>query len=145
MPLYPRKKDPGPQSRSGHCRADKKICCICRESNPGHPDRSPSIYRMRHLDACTYYGIQRAVMWDLWWTRWHWDRISPSTSIFPANSHSTDCSTLIIWGWYHRANSGCRTNWTQSHYYGILICSSMNRTQKTVDCTQVRSLEALVV
>jgi hypothetical protein len=33
---------------------------------------------------------------DLWWTKWHWGRFSPSTSVSPANSHSTDCSTFVI-------------------------------------------------
>jgi hypothetical protein len=37
------------------------------------------------------------VMWDLWWTKWHWDTVSPTTSVSPANSHSTDCSTLITY------------------------------------------------
>jgi hypothetical protein len=45
-------------------------------------------------------------MWDLWWTKWHWGRFSPSTSVSPANPHSTDCSTviiiIIIRGWYNR-------------------------------------------
>jgi hypothetical protein len=36
------------------------------------------------------------VMWDLRWTKWHWGRVSPSTSVSPAISHSTDCSTFII-------------------------------------------------
>jgi hypothetical protein len=36
------------------------------------------------------------VMWDLWWTKWRWGGFSPSTLVSPANSHSTDCSTLII-------------------------------------------------
>jgi hypothetical protein len=35
-------------------------------------------------------------MWDLWWTTWHWGKFSSSTSVSAANSHSTDCSTLII-------------------------------------------------
>jgi hypothetical protein len=35
-------------------------------------------------------------MWDLWWTMWHWGRFSPSTSVSPANSHSTECATIII-------------------------------------------------
>jgi hypothetical protein len=35
-------------------------------------------------------------MWDLWWTKWHWGRFSPSTSVVPANLHSTTCSTIII-------------------------------------------------
>jgi hypothetical protein len=43
-------------------------------------------------------------MWGLWWTKGHWGRLSPSTPISPAISHSTNCSTLIliIWGWYNR-------------------------------------------
>jgi hypothetical protein len=37
------------------------------------------------------------VMWDLWWTKWRCDRFSPSTSVSPANLHSTNCSTIIIY------------------------------------------------
>jgi hypothetical protein len=33
----------------------------------------------------------------LCWTKWHWGRVSPSTSGFPANFHSTNCSTFIIY------------------------------------------------
>jgi hypothetical protein len=60
-------------------------------------------------------------MWDLWWTKWHWGRFSPSTSVFCANTNSTDYSRIImiiiiiIWNWYNRTNSGCGTKWTQSH------------------------------
>jgi hypothetical protein len=56
--------------------------------------------------------IPGQVMWDLWWTKWHWGRFSPSISVSPANSHSISCSTLIIVrGWYsgptvcHRVDS----------------------------------------
>jgi hypothetical protein len=34
------------------------------------------------------------VMWDLWWTKWHSGRFSPSTSVSPANSHSTGVGTI---------------------------------------------------
>jgi hypothetical protein len=55
-------------------------------------------------------------MWDLWWTKWHCFGFSSSTSVSPANSHSTDCYTLcIIRGWYNRPVSGRSTKWTQSH------------------------------
>jgi hypothetical protein len=37
-------------------------------------------------------SIPDQVMWHLWWTKWHWRRFSPSTSISPANSYSTSCS-----------------------------------------------------
>jgi hypothetical protein len=36
------------------------------------------------------------VIWDLWWTKWYWGRFSPSTSVSPANPHSSDYSTFII-------------------------------------------------
>jgi hypothetical protein len=62
-------------------------------------------------------SIPGQVMWDLWWTKWHWGRFSPNTSVSPANFHSTDCSTLIVYhpGWYNRPNIGRRTKWTQSY------------------------------
>jgi hypothetical protein len=33
-------------------------------------------------------------MWHFWWTKWYWGWFSPSTSVSPVNSHSTNCSTL---------------------------------------------------
>jgi hypothetical protein len=36
------------------------------------------------------------VMWDLWWTKWHWGRFPPRTSVSPANFHSTNCSTITL-------------------------------------------------
>jgi hypothetical protein len=58
------------------------------------------------------------VMWDLWSTKWHWGRFPQSISVSPANSHSTDCSTLII---YHlglvQYASGRRIKWTQVSPY----------------------------
>jgi hypothetical protein len=62
-------------------------------------------------------SIPGQVMWDLWWTKWHWGRFSPSTLVSPANPHSTDCSIIIIDhpGLVQQANSGRRTKWTQSH------------------------------
>jgi hypothetical protein len=53
-------------------------------------------------------------MWDLWWTKWHRGRFSPSTSVSTASSHSTDCFTVIIRRSYDRPNSGRHTKWTQS-------------------------------
>jgi hypothetical protein len=66
--------------------------------------------------ACSNPG---QVIWDLWWSKWHCGRFSPSTSV-SAVTHSTDCSTLIITciirGWYKRPNGGRRTKWTQPHH-----------------------------
>jgi hypothetical protein len=36
------------------------------------------------------------VMQHFWSTKWLCGRFSPSTSVSPANFHSTDCFTLII-------------------------------------------------
>jgi hypothetical protein len=35
-------------------------------------------------------------MWDWWWTSWRWGRFSPSTSVTPANLHSTNFFTITI-------------------------------------------------
>jgi hypothetical protein len=42
---------------------------------------------------CSRTGL---VKWDLWWTKWRWGRFSPSTSVSPANFHSTNCSTFTL-------------------------------------------------
>jgi hypothetical protein len=51
-------------------------------------------------------------MWDLWWKKWRWDRFSPSTSVSPANLHSTNSSTIAITyhpGLVQEASSGRST------------------------------------
>jgi hypothetical protein len=48
----------------------------------------------RWLPTAAAWGL---VKWDLWWTKWQWGRFSPSTSVSPANSHSTDSSTFIVY------------------------------------------------
>jgi hypothetical protein len=40
-------------------------------------------------------SIPDEITWDVWWTTWHCDQFSPIISVFPANFHSTKCSTLI--------------------------------------------------
>jgi hypothetical protein len=56
--------------------------------------------------------------WDLWWTKWRWAMFSPSTSVSPANIHSTKFSIIITItrGRYNRPFSGRRAEWTQ---YGL--------------------------
>jgi hypothetical protein len=36
-------------------------------------------------------------MWNLWCTKWCWGKVSPSTSVSPANLHSTSFSTITIY------------------------------------------------
>jgi hypothetical protein len=53
-------------------------------------------------------------MWDLWWTKWHWGRFSPSASVSPANHHSTNFSIVIITrGWHNTPIGGRSAEWTQ--------------------------------
>jgi hypothetical protein len=39
-------------------------------------------------------------MWDLWWTKWHWDRFFSEFFGFPLSIHNStvDLQTHIIWG-----------------------------------------------
>jgi hypothetical protein len=54
------------------------------------------------------------VKWDLWWTKWRWSRFPPSTSVSPANLHSTKFSILTITrSRYNRTISRRRAEWTQ--------------------------------
>jgi hypothetical protein len=39
-------------------------------------------------------SIPGQIMWDLWWTKWHWGRFSPSASVSAATSHSNNCYTF---------------------------------------------------
>jgi hypothetical protein len=66
-------------------------------------------------------------MWYLWWTKCHWGRFAPSTSVSPAYSHSS------IRGWYNRPNSGRLTRWTVSPHpkklaelaFGLILSALM--------------------
>jgi hypothetical protein len=52
-------------------------------------------------------------MWGLWWTKRHWGRFSPSTSVYPAN-HSIKFSIIIITRSGHSRPIGGRSaEWTQ--------------------------------
>jgi hypothetical protein len=52
-------------------------------------------------------------MWGLRWTKRHWGRFSPSTSVSPVN-HSTNFSIIIITrGWHNRPIIGRSAEWTQ--------------------------------
>jgi hypothetical protein len=47
-------------------------------------------------------GSWTGSMWGLWWTKRHWGRFFPSTSVSSGN-HSTNPSIIIItWGWHNR-------------------------------------------
>jgi hypothetical protein len=56
----------------------------------------------------------RVGMWGLWWTKRKWGRFSPSTSVSPANHHSTNfCIIIITRGWHTRPTGGRSAEWTQ--------------------------------
>jgi hypothetical protein len=59
-------------------------------------------------------GSHPGSTWDLWWTKRHWGRFSPSTSVSPANHHSTNFSiTIITRDWHNRPIGGRSAEWTQ--------------------------------
>jgi hypothetical protein len=79
---------------STKCR-DKSI------TNQGGPCRSSSGQML--ASHCGVPGSLPGSMWGLWWTKRHWGRFSPSTSVSPAN-HSTNFSPIIInRGWRNRS------------------------------------------
>jgi hypothetical protein len=50
------------------------------------------------------------------WTKWHWGRFPPSTSVSPANPDYTNAPySSIIQGWYNRPISVQRTKRIQPH------------------------------
>jgi hypothetical protein len=57
-------------------------------------------------------------MWDLWWTKWHWDRFFSELWIFPCQFHSTGAPLLgkmkkliifllIFMTGLHKKSQGC--------------------------------------
>jgi hypothetical protein len=65
-------------------------------------------------------------MWGLWWTKRHWGRFSPRTSVSLANHHSTNFSIIIIIrGWHSRLIGGRSAEWTQldstPHYKNLIF------------------------
>jgi hypothetical protein len=77
-------------------------------------DRAAAQAVSRWLPTATARVRVRAGMWGLWWTKRHWGRFSPSTSVSPANHHSTNFSIIIITrGWHNRPFSGRSAEWTQ--------------------------------
>jgi hypothetical protein len=81
------------------CQTKVFICLVSNVKNlfsnkerPGHILICYSLASHRG-GPCSLTGL---VKWDLWWTKWRWGRFSPSTSVSPANLHSTNCSTIIL-------------------------------------------------
>jgi hypothetical protein len=75
------------------------VCKACKKNEKCLQYRAIAQAVSRWLPTAAITG---QVMWDLWWTKWHWGRFSLSTSISPANPQSTNCSIIIIRGWYNR-------------------------------------------
>jgi hypothetical protein len=49
----------------------------------------------RWLPTAAARVLVQEAMWGLWWTKRHWGRFSPSTSVSPAD-HSTNFSIIIM-------------------------------------------------
>jgi hypothetical protein len=68
----------------------------------------------RWLPTATVRVRVRATCGGLWWTKRHWCRFSPSTSVSLANHHFTNFSIIMITrGWNNRPISGRSAEWTQ--------------------------------
>jgi hypothetical protein len=59
-------------------------------------------------------GSRPGSVWDLCWTKRHWGRFTPSTSVSHASHHSTNFAIIIITrGWHSRPICGRSAVWTQ--------------------------------
>jgi hypothetical protein len=45
--------------------------------------------------------LPRQFMWDLWWTKWHWDRVFSQRFDFPLSISFHQCSILIFLSFCH--------------------------------------------
>jgi hypothetical protein len=93
--------------------------------------RADSHLAIQEIPNISWNPSPGLVKWDLWWTKWCWGRFSPSTSVSPANLHSTKFSIIIITrGRYNRPFSGQRAEWTQLGLHPPLVplLSQTNRT-----------------
>jgi hypothetical protein len=79
------------------------------------------------------------VMWDLWWIKWHWGRFYPSTLVSPANSHSTDCSTLI-----YRSGLVQYASYWPTYQVGSVSTHPQETKKKVLILTQPSSTSLLV-
>jgi hypothetical protein len=80
------------------------------------PGRATAQAVSRWLPTAAAWVRVRAGMWGLWWTKRHWVRFSLSTSVSPANHHSTSFSIIIITitrGCHNRPIGGRSAEWTQ--------------------------------
>jgi hypothetical protein len=63
-------------------------------------DKERTIYSLRGRAIAQavsrWLPIAGLVKWDLWWTKWRCGRFCLSTSVSPANLHSTNCSTITL-------------------------------------------------
>jgi hypothetical protein len=52
----------------------------------------------RRIPTAAARVLSQVRSWGIFgWTKWHCGRFSPSISVSPTNSHSTDCSTFVIY------------------------------------------------
>jgi hypothetical protein len=70
------------------------ICGISMFTNTGNNKYTRLSFvlgrAMAQAVSCRTGSTPGQSMWNLWWTKWHWDRFSPpSTSVFPCQFHST--------------------------------------------------------
>jgi hypothetical protein len=94
---------PAPDEALEQCKLTGKNRCTKRETCSN--SASVAVTLLRRLVAGFQqrgpYSSPGQIMWDLWKTKWHLGRFSPSTSGFPAK-HSTDCPP-------HSSSSGAGT------------------------------------
>jgi hypothetical protein len=86
-------------------------------------------------------------MWVLSWTKRHWGRFYPSTSVPPAN-HSTNFSMIIITrGWHNKPIGGRSDEWTwdSTPRYTNLNLNVSTKFSKRMDRKTQRTTQARLI
>jgi hypothetical protein len=101
----------------------------------------------RRLPTATVRVRVRAGVWCLWWTKRHWGRFSPSTSVSPANHSTIFAIIIIIRGWHNSPVGGCSAEWTQldstPHYIKIVKVTVKNvrSVSRSIICRQPQGFQ----
>jgi hypothetical protein len=63
--------------------------------NLGHGRAMAQAVSRRPVTTEARVRSQVKSMWDLWWTKWHWDRFVSELSVFPCRFHSTGAPLIV--------------------------------------------------
>ena len=74
-------------------------------------------------------------VWDLWWTKWNWDRFFSSTSLSPCQYHSQQRCTLIFTCMLLSPEEQTGETWEPSTMPHVTSSSSHRNNSRVTPCS----------